>query len=60
MLFIVREPYGEVLGGLREATFSRLGFQTLPGGVLEIIFCDFRRFRAPFGEGVVQSTGGAI
>ena len=45
----VRETYGEVSGRLREATFSRLDLQTLPGGVLGSIFADFRRFGEPLG-----------
>ena len=49
MVFTVQEAYGEVSGRLRETTFSRLRLQTLPGGVLGIIFSEFRRFGVPFG-----------
>ncbi len=49
-----------ILGGsgrVREATFSRLGLQTLFGGVLGCIFSDFWRFWVSFGVSLGSLLG---
>ncbi len=51
--------YKGVSGRVREATFSRLGLQTLFGEVLGCIFDDFRRFWDSLGLGSLWAPCGA-